>query len=82
LSRTAASIAAGAKPHPGPQGDSPRPRRRKAPTGEEKAYQLYLAADAINDADLRKTRRVFADVEKGHEIKVQKLYDDHVYTEN
>ncbi len=50
---------------------------------EEKAYQLYMAAaDAINDADLQKTLRVFADVEKGHKIKVQKLYDDHVYTEN
>ncbi len=50
---------------------------------EEHAYQLYtMAADATADPDLQKVLRVFADVEKGHKIKVETLYDEHVLTEN
>ena len=50
---------------------------------EENAYNLYLAAaDAIDDPDLEKVLRVFADVEKGHKIKVERIYDEHVLSEN
>lgn len=50
---------------------------------EEGAYQLYsAAAEAVDDPRLKKVLSVFAEVEKGHKIKVEKLYDDHVLTEN
>jgi rubrerythrin len=50
---------------------------------EEGAYQLYqAAAEAVDDPKLKNVLTVFADVEKGHKIKVEKLYDDHVLTEN
>jgi len=50
---------------------------------EENSYQLYMAAaEAVDDAKLKKVLTVFADVEKNHKIKVEKLYDDHVLTEN
>ncbi len=50
---------------------------------EEHAYQLYtMAADSTADPELQKVLRVFADVEKGHKIKVENLYDEHVLTEN
>ncbi len=50
---------------------------------EENAYNLYLAAaEATEDPDLEKVLRVFADVEKGHKIKVERLYDEHVLSEN
>ncbi|OHB26080.1 MAG: ferritin [Desulfuromonadaceae bacterium GWC2_58_13] len=50
---------------------------------EESAYQLYsAAAESVDDPKLKKVLTVFADVEKGHKIKVEKLYDDHVLTEN
>lgn len=50
---------------------------------EEHAYQFYtLAAESVADPKLKKVLTVFADVEKGHKIKVEKLYDDHVLTEN
>ncbi len=50
---------------------------------EEEAYQLYTAAaESVEDPKLKKVLTVFADVEKGHKIKIEKLYDDHVLTEN
>jgi rubrerythrin len=50
---------------------------------EEDAYQLYTAAaESVDDPKLKKVLSVFADVEKGHKIKVEKIYDDHVLTEN
>lgn len=49
---------------------------------EENAYQLYTAAaDAAQDPELEKVLRVFADVEKGHKVKVEELYEEHVLTE-
>ncbi len=49
---------------------------------EENAYQLYTAAaDAAGDPQLEKVLRVFADVEKGHKIKVEGIYEEHVLTE-
>lgn len=50
---------------------------------EENAYQMYtVAADEASDPKLKKVLTVFADVEKGHKIKVERLYDEHVLTEN
>ena len=50
---------------------------------EEEAYQLYTAAaGSVDDPKLKNVLTVFADVEKGHKIKVEKIYDDHVLTEN
>ncbi|BCR06152.1 ferritin [Desulfuromonas versatilis] len=49
---------------------------------EENAFQLYTAAaDAAQDPELEKVLRVFADVEKGHKVKVEQLYEEHVLTE-
>ncbi|WP_432822303.1 ferritin-like domain-containing protein [Trichloromonas sp.] len=50
---------------------------------EENAYQLYTTAAAeIDDPQLKKVLQVFADVEKGHKIRIEKIYDVHVLTEN
>ncbi|TRO80250.1 ferritin-like domain-containing protein [Desulfuromonas acetexigens] len=50
---------------------------------EENAYQLYTnAAASVEDPQLQKVLNVFADVEKGHKIKIEKIYDEHVLTEN
>lgn len=50
---------------------------------EDSAYNLYItAAEASDDPDLKKVLQVFADVEKGHKIKVERLYDEYVLTEN
>lgn len=50
---------------------------------EESAYQLYTAAaEMTDDPKLKKTLKVFADVEKGHKLRVENLYDEHVLTEN
>lgn len=50
---------------------------------EDNAYHLYVtAAEATDDPDLKKVLQVFADVEKGHKIKVERLYDEYVLTEN
>lgn len=50
---------------------------------EESAYQMYtIASEETNDLDLKKVLTVFADVEKGHKIKVERIYDEHVLTEN
>lgn len=49
---------------------------------EENAYQLYkTAAEMTDDAALKKTLLVFADVELGHKKRVEDLYDEHVLTE-
>lgn len=49
---------------------------------EENAYQLYMAAaEMTEDPDLQKVLRVFADVEKGHKIKVEDIYEEHVLQE-
>ena len=50
---------------------------------EENAFQLYQATAAeVDDPQLKNVLLVFADVEKGHKIKLENLYDEHVLTEN
>ena len=49
---------------------------------EEHAYQLYLAAaEATDDTQLKKTLQVFADVEKGHKLSIESIYDEQVLRE-
>ena len=50
---------------------------------EENAFQLYkAAAEMTDDAKLKKTLQIFAEVELGHKKRVEALYDEHVLTEN
>ena len=49
---------------------------------EEQAYQLYRAtAEATDDPQLKKTLMVFADVEKGHKLRIESIYDEQVLRE-
>lgn len=50
---------------------------------EENACNLYrTAAEMAEDPKLKKTLQVFADVENGHRLRLEKVYDEHVMTEN
>lgn len=50
---------------------------------EENAYQLYLAAARMTgDPKLRRTLEAFANVEKGHRLRLEEIYDERVLTEN
>lgn len=49
---------------------------------EEHAYQLYrAAAEATDDPQLKKTLQVFADVEKGHKLRIESIYDEQILKE-
>ncbi len=49
---------------------------------EEHAYQLYLAAaEATDEPRLKKTLQLFADVEKGHKLRIEAIYDEQVLRE-
>lgn len=49
---------------------------------EESASKLYeAAAEAVEDPKLKNVLKVFADVEKGHKVRLEHLYDEHVLTE-
>ena len=49
---------------------------------EENAYKLYEAAvEMTEDPKLKNVLQVFADVEKGHKLCLEQLYDEHVLTE-
>ena len=50
---------------------------------EENAYKLYEAAVSMtDDPKLKNVLQVFADVEKGHKLRLEHLYYEHVLTEN
>jgi len=56
---------------------------RFAIKAEESAWKLYeAAADMTDDPKLKRTLQVFAEVEKGHKIRIEHIYDEHVLTEN
>jgi len=49
---------------------------------EENAYRLYTAAaEAIDDPRLKKMLLVLADVEKGHKLRIEAMYDEKVLAE-
>lgn len=49
---------------------------------EESAYKLYAgAAELTGDPKLKKMLLVLADVEKGHKLRLEGLYDEKVLTE-
>jgi rubrerythrin len=49
---------------------------------EENACNLYrAAADITTDPRLKKTLQVFADVENGHRLRLEEVYDERVMTE-
>jgi rubrerythrin len=49
---------------------------------EESAYKLYeAAAEMTDDPKLKKMLLVFADVEKGHKLRLEGMYDEKVLTE-
>ena len=49
---------------------------------EDSACKLYQAAAAMtDDPKLKNVLQVFADVEKGHKLRLERLYDEHVLTE-
>lgn len=55
---------------------------RYAMKTEESAYKLYMAASEMtDDPKLKRMLMVLADVEKGHKLKVESLYDEKVLTE-
>ncbi|BBA71694.1 ferritin family protein [Geobacter sulfurreducens subsp. ethanolicus] len=55
---------------------------RYAMKTEESAYKLYMAASEMtDDPKLKRMLTVLADVEKGHKLKVETLYDEKVLTE-
>ena len=50
---------------------------------EENAYKLYTEAAKMTDnPKLQKMLMVLADVEKGHKLRLESLYDEKVLTEN
>ena len=56
---------------------------RYAMKTEETAYKLYTAAaDVVDDPQLKRMLLVLADIEKGHKLKVEAIYDERVLTEN
>lgn len=56
---------------------------RHAMKAEEHAYRLYsAAAEATEDAKLKKILLAFAEVEKGHKKRLEGIYDERVLTEN
>jgi rubrerythrin len=56
---------------------------RYAIKAEEAAWKLYeAAAEMTDDARLKRTLQVFAEVEKGHMKRIEAIYDEHVLTEN
>lgn len=49
---------------------------------EQHAYNLYMAAaEMTSDLKLKKTLQVFAEVEKGHRLKLEDIYDEKVLGE-
>jgi rubrerythrin len=49
---------------------------------EENAYKLYSsAAEMIADPKLKKMLQVLADVEKGHKLRIETMYDEKVLSE-
>lgn len=49
---------------------------------EDNACKLYEAAVTMtDDPHLKNVLQVFADVEKGHKFRLERLYDEHVLTE-
>lgn len=49
---------------------------------EESAYKLYeAAAESVDDPKLKNVLKVFADVERGHKLRIEQLYEEHVLTE-
>lgn len=50
---------------------------------EEHAYKLYQAAAHVtSDPKLKKMLLVLADIEKGHQQRIEAIYEEHVITEN
>ncbi|RNC72282.1 MAG: ferritin [Desulfuromonadales bacterium] len=55
---------------------------RYAMKTEETAYKLYTAASELtDDPKLKRMLQVLADIEKGHKLKVEAIYDEKVLTE-
>jgi rubrerythrin len=49
---------------------------------EENAYKLYAsAAEMVDDPKLKKMLLVLADVEKGHKLRIEAMYDEKVLSE-
>ncbi len=49
---------------------------------EENAYKLYTAAaEMIDDPKLKRMLLVLADVEKGHKLRIEAMYDEKVLSE-
>ena len=49
---------------------------------EDNAFKLYETAAAMtDDPKLKNVLQVFAGVEKGHKLRLERLYDEHVLTE-
>lgn len=49
---------------------------------EESAYQLYTAAAGmVSDAKLKKMLLMLADVEKGHKVRIETMYEENVFRE-
>ncbi len=56
---------------------------RFAMKAEESAYQLYTAAAGlVTDAKLKKTLLMLTDVEKGHKVKLEAMYEENVFREH
>ena len=56
---------------------------RFAMKAEESAYQLYTAAAGIvTDAKLKKMLLMLAEVEKGHKVRIEAMYEENVFREH
>ncbi|QSV46491.1 ferritin family protein [Geobacter benzoatilyticus] len=55
---------------------------RYAMKTEENAYKLYTAASELtDDPKFKRMLLVLADIEKGHKLKIEAVYDERVLTE-